>query len=259
MNIAEGFNKYYDAFGFRGVLAISAYRLTGRPKEVRARPAGITHPLSIRVRTTDVVVYKEIFQGGQYEFDLPFRPRTIVDVGANTGLTSVYYTHKYPDARIIAIEPEDSNFRTLANNVAAYPSIVPIQAALWSRDGHISISEPDPATGAYGKWGFVTHDGAGAPVRSMTLPSVMDSMKLETIDILKVDIEGAEKEVFETSNDWMCHVRCLIIELHDRFKPGCSAAVESAMGGFVKLSRGETTFYVRSENELAQHGALCHP
>jgi hypothetical protein len=69
-------------------------------------------------------------------------------------------------------------------------------------------------------------------------------MRIESIDLLKVDIEGAEKEVFAAC-DWMDSVRCLMIELHDRFKPGCSEAVNAVVQGFSTSERGETTLYVR--------------
>ncbi len=73
----------------------------------------------------------------------------------------------------------------------------------------------------------------------------MEETQVHSIDILKVDIEGAEKEVFESS-DWMGSVRCLAIELHDWIKPGCSAAVGSVTRDFSILQRGETTIFIRN-------------
>jgi hypothetical protein len=72
----------------------------------------------------------------------------------------------------------------------------------------------------------------------------MKEMHVCSIDLLKVDIEGAEKEAFETC-DWIRDVRCLMIELHDGFKPGCSEVVGSVMQEFSKVRRGETNLYVR--------------
>ena len=71
--------------------------------------------------------------------------------------------------------------------------------------------------------------------------------KCKTInaDIVKLDIEGAEKEVFDRC-DWLNRVRVVAIELHDRFKPGCSAAVNSATWQFSKSQRGEIIFYLRN-------------
>jgi FkbM family methyltransferase len=244
MSIRDGLTGYYSNFGLRGVLAISAYRLLGRPKEITAHPPAIRNPVQLRVGTSDSLAYAEVLLQGQYSFDLPFSPRTIVDAGANIGMASIYLTHKYPEAKIIAIEAEATNFAVLARNVRPYPAIIPIHAALWHRDGEISVGKPTPASGAGDKWGFVTHEGSGIKVRAITMRTLTREMQMPSVDLLKVDIEGSEKEVFEGC-DWMDDITCLMIELHDRFKPGCSEAVDSAAQGFSKLQRGETTLYVR--------------
>lgn len=71
------------------------------------------------------------------------------------------------------------------------------------------MSEPDPSTGLFGKCGFVTHEGDGVPVRAITMRTLMRETGIQTIDLLKVDIEGAEREVFETC-DWIDCVRALV-------------------------------------------------
>lgn len=251
MSIGEGLSAYYREFGVRGVFSISAYRLLGHPREITARAPGIRDAVHLRVRTTDVSTYSEVLLRGEYGFDLPFSPKVIVDAGANIGMSSVYFAHKYPEAKIIAIEPEASNFAMLARNVIPYPAIVPVHAALWNRDGEISISEPDPATGASGNWAFVTREGPGDKIRAVTMRTLMIEMQLPNVDLAKIDIEGAEKEVFEDAG-WLAQVRCLMIELHDRFRPGCSKAVDSVAQGFSKLQRGETTLYIRETQALAR-------
>jgi FkbM family methyltransferase len=244
MSIREGLAEYYNNFGLRGVLAISAFRVFGRPTEITAHPPGVQSPVHIRVRTSDASVYGEILLQGEYGFNLPFSPKTVVDAGANIGMAAIFFAHRYPEAKIIAIEPEASNFDVLVRNTQPYPSIIPLQAALWNRDGEISVSEPGPGSGVSGNWGCFAHEGMGVKVRAMTMRTLMKEMQLDFVDLLKVDIEGAEKEVFEAC-DWMGQVRCLMIELHDRFKQGCGETVDSATQGFSKSQRGETTLYVR--------------
>ena len=61
---------------------------------------------------------------GEYgSFDLPFTPKTIVDAGANIGMASIFYSHRYPAAKIIALEAEGSNFAALCKNVEPYQNI----------------------------------------------------------------------------------------------------------------------------------------
>lgn len=132
----------------------------------------------------------------------------------------------------------------LKKNVSAYPAVRPIQAVLWNRDGEVGIGQPDRSCESRDKVGFVAREMLGAPVRAVTMPTLMRELGIVSIDVLKIDIEGAEKEVFESCG-WLTDVGCVMIELHDRFKPGCTEAVDSAMAGFSKSDRGETRFFIR--------------
>jgi FkbM family methyltransferase len=245
MSIYEGFVKYYTNFGIRGILVVSANRLFGHPRQIKTRPPGARNPVAIRIRSTDFLVYKEIFLNKQYDLDLALSPKVIVDGGANIGMSSIYFANRYPEAKIIAVEAEASNFAVLLRNVRSYPTIVPVHAALWNRDGQIVVSAPDPATGAYGEWGFVTHEeGVGDQVRAVTMETLMRELGISSIDLVKLDIEGAEQEVFENTR-WLKGVGCLMIELHDKIRSGCTNAVEPAMAMYTRMQRGETTLYVR--------------
>ena len=244
MKIPSRAKWYYRVAGISGVLIAAAHRFLGRPTEIVLRPPGIPCRVRIRIGTTDEGAYQQVLLEQQYAIDLPVSPSVIVDAGANVGTTSIYFAHRYPKARIIAIEAEASNFALLSRNVQPYARITPIHAALWSQDGEMSLSLPEADTGSFEKWAFFVHEGPGVPVRTISMRSVMNEMKITSIDVLKVDIEGAEKEVFE-SCDWIDAVGCVMIELHDRSKPGCSAAVSSVMQGFSMSQKGETTIYCR--------------
>jgi len=239
-----GIRYYQRNFGFAAVLAVFANRIFGRPKKITAYPPGIPHAIQVRIKTSDESVYRDILLQGEYDFDLPFFPKTIIDAGANIGMSSIYFAHKYPEAKVIAIEAEASNFALLAQNVRPYRNIIPVHAALWNHDGEISVCEPGPSIGA-GNWAFITHEGPGVKVRAITMRTLLKEMLGGSVDLLKMDIEGSEKEVFE-SCDWISGARCMMIDLHDRIKPGCSEAVNSVTQGFTKLQRGATTLYLRN-------------
>jgi len=242
MSIREGLSYCYELYGLRGVLAMSAYRLFGRPRELAAYPQGIRNPIYIRMMTADEPTYKHVLLEQEYAFELPFSPKTILDAGANIGTASIYFIHRYPDAKIIAVEAEDSNFAILRRNVRPYPTIVPVHAALWNRDGEISVAEPE---GTLRGWAFVTReDSRGPKVRAVTMSTLMREMNVHAFDLAKIDIEGAEREVFEDTR-WLSGLGALMIELHDRLRPGCCERVERAMQGFTRSQRGQTTFYVR--------------
>jgi len=234
--------SYHDAFGWGGTLAFLSHQLVGYPREITGQPKGIPQPVHVRVGTSDAHLYYKILLRDEYALNLPFTPRTIVDAGANIGLTSIYYAQQYPRARVISVEAEATNFAILSRNVSSYPGIVPIHAALWKSDGLICVSERSSDSG---KWGFITHEGAGAKVRAITMQTLMHELNIESIDLLKVDIEGAEIELFD-GREWVDKVQALAIELHDRFRPGCSAAVNAAMSGFSASEHADLMLYLRA-------------
>jgi FkbM family methyltransferase len=194
------------------------------------------------MRTTDLSLFEEIIINAEYALEPSEPPSVIIDAGANIGLTSVFFANRFPTARIIAVEPEPANFELLKKNVAYYPNVTPLRAALWKEDGNVTLFDPGS-----GSWGFQTREqrdgesGTGS-VPSMSIATLMARCSLQWIDLLKVDIEGAEKEVFERAEAWIERVGILMIELHDRDKAGCTASVRSATRNFdLAWSRGETT------------------
>jgi FkbM family methyltransferase len=234
---------YYEFSGIRGVSAATSFRLFRRPRELAITPPGSAYPVFLRLNTSDVCSYRDVLicQDKPYDPRVPgFSPRTIVDVGAHIGMASLLFTQKYPTARIIAVEPEKANFATLVRNVSPYKNIVPVQAALWKQDGEVRL---DKST-AHPKGAFAIAEGGDQRVRAVTMDTLMKETGLSTIDFLKVDIEGAEKEVFQNST-WIKAVRVIAIELHDRVRPGCQSTVESAAIDFRCDRQGDVTFFVK--------------
>lgn len=233
---------YRQTVGPRGLLAISANLVCRYPKHVSLNHESLRHPLFVRLRTSDAEVYEDIFLVKAYDYPTSVPPRTIVDVGANCGMTSVYYANRYPRATVVSVEPENSNYAALVRNTRAYPNVIPIHAALWNEDGEVELFPGWPRFRKWGKWGFRVRQGSGC--RALTLPTLMREVGFKNVDILKIDVEGAEREIFSNC-DWMGKVKLLAIELHDRNWPGCTQAVEAVTSQYHKTERGFVTFYSR--------------
>jgi FkbM family methyltransferase len=178
--------------------------------------------LTLRPGATDVGVLKKVFVNEEYSLPFALRPRTIVDAGANIGMASLFFWHRFPDARIVAIEPEPSNFAILRDNCDGIDQIELIQSALWNCPAQVVVKD----AGAE-KWAFAYENatpGAAADTSTVTIPQILERVGGQ-IDLLKLDIESAEVELFsDSAADWLPHVKMIAIELHDRFRAGCSRA-----------------------------------
>lgn len=257
MSIAEGIYSSYSMFGLKGVALTAKARIQKRHLEVAVCIRGVDAPMYIRLRTTDVSLLAEILECPEYNLTVDPAPDVILDVGANSGLTSVFFAIKYPNARIIAIEPESSNFRLLQMNTRPYPNVLCLQAALWKSNTLLRIADP-----GCGHWGFQTSEtttnavaDCGVDVEGITVDGVMERFDLPRIDYLRMDIEGAECEVFENASSWIDKVGVIAVELHDRFRLGCSRALYLATPSFQwELRQGETVLLGRKGISLSESG-----
>jgi len=100
------------------------------------------------------------------------------------------------------------------------------------------------ASNAHPKGAFEVIEKGSKSVRAITMDALMNETGIDSIDLLKVDIEGAEVEVFE-SCAWIGKVRVIAIETHDRLRSGCSSVVQSAANDFRCRQQGEITFFER--------------
>jgi FkbM family methyltransferase len=207
---------------------------------------GYRHPIHLRNSKGDFISFREIFFKKEYALELPpaIKPIVIIDTGANIGLTSVFFANRYPDAKIICIEPDTENFKCVVKNVSGYNNITPLNKALWHTTEMLSL-----ANKGFGDRGFMIEEGNEKTTEGISLSAIMQQHGLSHIDILKIDIEGSEKEVFSAGYEhWLPKTKCLVIELHDRMKPGCSDSVFAAIANydFSKSIKGENLVFINS-------------
>jgi FkbM family methyltransferase len=230
--------KHFSLFGAKGLLKRALISQCGASSEFQALIPHSSQKILLRLGTTDVAAFEHVFIDDEYGFSLARPPSIIVDAGANVGMSAAYFSLRYPAATIVAIEPEPSNFDMLRRNAKLFPQIVPINAALWSHEGVVRLQD-----GGTGHWGMRVADpevSSDALTRSTTIPALLKKLGIDHVDLLKIDVEGAECEIFEDASTWINRVDVICAELHDRFRPGCSKIFESATAQFpIKWRRGE--------------------
>jgi FkbM family methyltransferase len=172
----------------------------GQPVEVPITTLGGL-PIRVRPGTGHVCALRGTFDRAR-RYHLPpddLDPKVIVDLGAHIGTAVADYAHRYPDAYVVGVEPDEDNAELARENVAAFGERVRIiragvsgtrDALRYRRDGDVGV-------------------------RTLTLDSILRQAGVDaTVDYLKMDIEGDEREVLRAGGRWTSRVRCLKVELY---------------------------------------------
>jgi FkbM family methyltransferase len=209
------------------------------------------YSVKLRRFSSDFQVWQQCLAQKQYapaaerlEADRRDAPPVIVDAGANVGFASLYFARRFPAATILAIEPDPDNLTVLADTLRrnGLRHVTPVRAALWGRDQQLSIHR------AKTEWAHSVRSGAGrGAVPGLTVGSLLDQHGLDRVDLLKIDIEGAESDVFADADAvamWIPRVRHLAIELHG---PAAERLVTGTLArfGFAGTRCGELTLFHR--------------
>jgi FkbM family methyltransferase len=134
----------------------------------------------------------------------------IWDLGANIGLTMAHFAYRFPHARIVGVELDARNVALARENIAGWADrCVLIHAAAWSSDGEVRYHGWPGGTSTY----MVTAAAEGTPVRAVSLATLLREYG-GPVDYLKVDVEGAERELLRDGTAWAGEVRCVKVELH---------------------------------------------
>jgi len=200
----------------------------------------------LRSVDSDWFTFKEIVLEEVYGDVLKHVPHgeAVIDLGANIGLASLYFAAKYPKSRVCAVEPSDSNYELLVDNLK--PLIQTgrcraLHAALWERQAQL-VANPLPAPERHNSFSVRElkpgEDVGTWTIKGMPMAAVIEWAGFTYVDILKVDIEGAERQLFSGDLDWLSRVRALMVEFHE------DARHESGFDA-IMLRHG---FQIRDEN-----------
>jgi FkbM family methyltransferase len=172
--------------------------------------------VALRESTSDVWTFREIFGNRVYRgAGAVAGPdcRSVLDLGANIGIGALYFLSLFPGARIGAVEPDRSNCAMLAKNLARFIAARQcsiLRGAAWCENVERLWVDPRADHNAKTVGTFPTGD----PVPGYSMPALLDYFAFETVDLLKMDIEGAESAVFRNADLWLDRTRVLAIEFH---------------------------------------------
>ncbi|HEX4145136.1 MAG TPA: FkbM family methyltransferase [Pirellulales bacterium] len=197
------------------------YAKDGRSHRIRFRYGPPVGPIEVVVRSnrgSDGFIFGEVFDHRYYDFELPCPPTTILDLGSNIGLTAIYFGRKYPRASLACVEPVPANFACLQQNLRLNGIQARLyQAAIATEDGRLTMDLCDRDYGhAVSGYSSIAAQGR-LEVPAIAVPTLMGDNGWTCIDLLKIDIEGYERELLTQRCDWLHRVNAIAIECHTGF------------------------------------------
>ncbi len=235
-------DKLADLAAFRFLSDFGSFRTYHGPVKSAPRGAG---PFKVRIRqlgnaevelrpgTAD---WRTAFSTFWHEFHLPpaelalpARP-VFFDLGANNGLTAAHLAALYPQARILAVELDERNWAIAARNVSPWADRCNMfHGGVWHEDGEVTYMHTDGSEDGFAIGETHPDGGESVTVRSCSMESLFrEAGNPPVVDYIKMDIEGAEREVLNLNTDWLKKVRSLKIELHHYTHEECIADLERA-------------------------------
>jgi FkbM family methyltransferase len=216
--------------------------------------------IAIRRQNSDYAIFRQIFEHREYsignhavEADIQSRYSNIlsngqkpiiIDAGANIGLATLWFKAQYPEAAVIAIEPDLENFAVLKENVIASDATLLVNAAVGSVPGSVSLMR-DISMG----WAVQTQRTQGNGTSIITIDDAITLVPNGVPLIVKIDIEGFESDLFGDNLAWLDATFAVFLEPHDWMEPskGTSRTFQRAFGerNFNIYVRGENLLYVR--------------
>ena len=163
------------------------------------------------------ILMEEVFKEEIYKFETSNPEPFIIDCGSNIGMSVLYFKNKYPNAKIIAFEPDADNFKLLEENIAQnnFQNVKLHNVAISNESGKINLYFESDKSSTLGNttspaWG----DRPGFQSITVDAVKLSDYIKDKRVDYLKLDVEGAEKKVFNDISSHLPNIKELGFEFH---------------------------------------------
>jgi FkbM family methyltransferase len=178
-----------------------------------------------RSSTSDMTLIYEILlksdKKAEYFFPIQIKPKVILDIGANIGVTSIYLAKLFPDALIYSFEPLKDNFEILEKNIQSYKNISAFNIALGSKNGYFKVYYSDDSENFGGA--SLYSNGEGNDSKSFSecevknISDTLDELKIDSVDLIKIDTEGAEFEILSSlKGHFLQNISWITGELHGK-------------------------------------------
>lgn len=221
--------ELWPRMNLRSVLRLRDYSLReaqGRLRRDEVLNLNMKSPInqnvSLREVGSDILTFNEVLLAQVYKTVLSSLPecKTVIDLGANIGLSSIFFAANYQSCRIFAVEPNPNTYKLL--NVNLHKLInegrcTTLQAAVWGKERNLAVdrSRESEHYSVFAAIEPADPNPVEAEIAGVTIKQIIERSGFDHIDLMKVDIEGAETELFKGDLNWLKRVRCIAIEFHE--------------------------------------------
>ena len=171
----------------------------------------------------------------------------ILDLGANIGVASNYFAQSYPEAVIVAVEPSSKNLQLLKTNTKKIQGVKVVHGAVGASSGQVDLFDSGSGNNAFRTFGDESQKSE--TVDCFSIQDLIAAHPNSTPFMVKIDIEGAEKNLFGSNTDWIDDFKVIVVETHDWMLPGqaVSSKLLAALGGRNRdlIFQGENLFSVK--------------
>lgn len=232
--------------GFFGCLKYLADRYIRKCDTIGVLLKGATSPLKLRNNTSDLIVFHQVFAWDDLFTPPDLTPKVLLDLGAYTGISTLFLALKYPDALVIAVEPAETNFAMLEANSKAVKNVRAFNWAVTAERTQVEIENPDAIAFSF----TVKESSAENSVLGLPMNDIPSEAGVTHVDFVKMDIEGAENSAFDSYPwNWATTLQCLIAETHDDIVPGVTAMITDKMANDFSMSdSGEYLVFQRKRH-----------
>ncbi|WP_316851317.1 FkbM family methyltransferase [Pedobacter agri] len=209
--------------------------------------------IELRNNTSDRDVFSQVFINNEYQVIIDYviinqlKLNTIIDAGANIGLTALKFATFFPDSKIICLEPDPNNYRQLQINLNGMINIACLQNALWYKSDILALSRDFRDSREWSIHVTKPHNGDKDLVSALSIHDIIKNYNLQEIDFLKIDVEGSEAEIFKEEHNlsYLNMIKIIAIEIHDEFN--CRLEIYEILKdyGFSIINSGEFTIGIK--------------
>jgi len=238
---------------------------------VTQKGLGLLSPILVRAGTSDLDVFRQTFIGHSYRALLEYAEKhnavflkknklAILDCGSNIGLSALFFISAFRgrDLEIYCVEADPENYALNVKNTAPYPFVKVLHRAVWDSSKGLILNQDFRDHKHWSRNVSEANNNAPAianaiTVEGITLQELIEQFSTRHIDILKIDIEGAEVQLFESDSidDILKNVESIAIEIHDEFDCRQMICDRLSKNNFRWTQAGELTIGIKNHQKIS--------